>query len=124
MHPDRVDTLRRDHALILWLLQDSTIPGHVGDHLTDALVELAPLIDLPPVPSPPDDGDRDPVNVLGGLRMRLQAAILDAETPAEMLALGRAGRDLALAERDLLGRACPVLLATRDEAGARAAIRR
>lgn len=123
MHADHARALN-DYGALYWLLQDETIPGHIGDHLADALVDLGALLHVPDLPPPPDGQPPDAVTVLGRVRARIQAAILDAHERSEMLALGRVGRELALAERDLTRRPCPALLATRDEAGARAAIRR
>jgi hypothetical protein len=117
------ETLRRAHALVAWLLQDETIPGHIADHLTDALLELGPLVHPPLVPAPPPETTGDSAAVLAGVRAELQLVITGAVS-AEKLTTGRAGRDLAMAERDLSGRPCPLLLETRDEASALAAIGR
>ena len=124
MQEHRADALHGDYGLILSLLQDSTVPGHIGDHLTDALADLGALIGTASPPAVPAGVVHDPMTVIGGIRARLQVAITDARERSEMLALGRIGRHLALAERDLTGRPCPDLLATRDTAAAMAAIRR
>jgi hypothetical protein len=118
------ETLRRAHALVAWLLQDETIPGHIADHLTDALLELGPLVHPPHVPAPPAEMTGDSVAVLADIRAELQLAITGAVSSAEKLTIGRAGRDLAMAERDLSGRPCSPLRETRDEASALAAIGR
>jgi hypothetical protein len=118
------ETLRRAHALVAWLLQDETIPGHIADHLTDALLELGPLVHPPHVPAPPAEVTGDSAAILAGVRVELELVIASVVIPAEKLTIGRAGRDLAMAERDLSGRPCPLLLENRDEASALAAIGR
>ena len=117
-------TLRRAHALVAWLLQDESIPGHIADHLTDALLELGPLVHPPHVPAPRAEITGDSAAVLADIRAALQLAITGAVMSAEKLTIGRAGRDLAMAERDLSGRPCSPLRETRDEASALAAIGR
>ena len=117
------ETLQRAHALVAWLLQDETIPGHIADHLTDALLELGPLIQPPHVPAPPAEMTGDSAAVLAGVRAELQLVITGAVS-AEKLTIGRVSRDLAMAERDMSGRPCSLLRETRDEASALAAIGR
>jgi hypothetical protein len=118
------ETLRRVHALIALLLQDETIPGHIADHLTDALLELSPLVHPAHVPAPRSDMTGDSATVLAGVRAELQLVITGAATAAWKLTIGRVGRNLAMAEQDLNGRPCSPLRETRDEASALAAIGR
>ena len=62
--------------------------------------------------------------MVGAVRAHLHAAILDTAGTTDMLALGDVARHLALAERDLTGRPCPDLLATRDARAAVSALQR
>jgi hypothetical protein len=124
MNQSDTETLRRIHALIACLLQDDTIPGHIADHLTDALVELGPLVHPPHVPAPRSDVTGDSAVALADVQAELPSVIASAATPAEKLAIGRVGRDLAMAEQDLNGRPCAPLRETRDDASALAAIGR
>jgi hypothetical protein len=125
MNQSDTETLRRIHALIAWLVQDETIPGHIADHLTDALLELGPLVHRPHVPAPRSDVPSNAAAALAGVPAELQLVITSATTPAaDKLTIGRVGRDLAMAEQDLNGRPCAPLRETRDEASALVAIGR
>jgi hypothetical protein len=126
MNKGDTETLRRVHALIAWLVQDETIPGHIADHLTDALLELGPLVHRPQVPAPRSDMPSNAAAAtLADVPAELQSVITSATTPAaEKLTIGRVGRELAMAEQDLNGRPCASLRETRDEASALAAIGR
>jgi hypothetical protein len=125
MNQSDTETLRRIRALIAWLLQDDAIPGHIADHLTDALVELGPLVHPLHLPAPRSGMTGDSAAALADVQAELQLVITNAATPAEeKLIIGRIGRDLAMAEQDLNGRPCAPLRETRDEASALAAIGR
>jgi hypothetical protein len=125
MNQSDTEMLRRIHALIAWLVQDETIPDHIADHLTDALVELGPLVHPPHVPAPRSDITGDSAAALADVQAEIQLVMTSAATPAaEKLTIGRVGRDLAMAEEDLNGRPCSPLRESRDEASARAAIGR
>jgi hypothetical protein len=88
-------------------LQDDTVPGHIADHLTDALLELGPLVHPPHVPAPRSHLTSDSAAALADVQAELQLVITSATTPAaEKLSIGRAGRDLAMAAQDLNGRPC------------------
>ena len=124
MDPVHSELIRRAHASVAWLLQDETIPGHIADHLTDALVDLGQLARPPHVPTRPTGAVSDPVVLLAGVRAELQSVIASDAAPAEILTLGRASREMAMAERELTGQPCLVLRETRDEDAAMAAIGR
>jgi hypothetical protein len=124
MNQSDTEALRRIHALIAWLLQDETIPGHIADHLTDAVLELGPLVHPPHVPARRYAMTGDLAAVLSGVRAELQLVITSAATAAGKLTIGGVGRNLAMAEQDLNGRPCSPLRETRDEASAQAAIGR
>ena len=68
MKQGNTETLRRIHALVAWLMQDETIPSHIADHLTDALLELGPMVHPPHVPAPRSDISGHSAAALAGIQ--------------------------------------------------------
>ena len=112
--PARLPELEHDLEVVSWLVCSSQLVGDVTGYLCEALREWAVAGRGYPQMALPDAGpDCDHLLELEVIRGRIPQRIIDAETVAEKMDLGRFGR--------LLSRA---LWASRDPAAVRASAER